>query len=280
MKSSLDELYQFSESAKKLGIELSPDQIEQMKSLEDDLIRENVVPVIESQLLPVLNHIRRPLSISLDYDPESGIDVKILRNDEAEHIDRVEDIQPAEAEALEETVTESLPTPDEAAQNGGQASYLEYNLEELSLHMDPINELDRYITNRKPYKLKIGEMVFDVKNFKDAYIQLLKYMYELDGEKMSSFIVTGIPGVEKPSYVEKRFRKSGETFGNPFEISDGLWVETKLSGRYVLRNIIHLLEPYGISKSDCVIYLSDSIRQNRKDKESRKERAASKAESL
>lgn len=280
MKSTLDELYQFSESARKLGIELSPEQIEQMKSLEDDLIKENVVPVIENQLLPVLNQIRRPLSISLDYDPESGIDVKILRNDEAEHIDRVEDIQPAEAEAIEETVTESLPTPDKAAQNDGQTSCIEYNLEELSLHLDPIKDLDRYITNRKPYKLKIGDSNFIVKDNKDAYIQVLRYLYELDGEKMRSFIVTGIPGVEKPSYVEKRFRSSGETFGNPFEISDGLWVETKLSGRYVLRNIIHLLEPYGISKSDCVIYLSDSIRQNRKDKESRKEKAASKVESL
>lgn len=266
MKSSLGELYQFSESARNLGIELSPDQIELMRFLEDNLIRQEVVPVIKKQLQPVLNRIRRPLSISLDYRPGSEIDVKIIRNDEANGGNDIETIQRTEEETTNETVAEPVSTSDNEAQNNVQTSRLEYNLEELSRHDE---ERDTILTNRKPNKLKIGDKYFDVKDNKDAYIQVLKYLYALDGEKMRSFIVTGIPGVEKPDKEQKRFRSSGETCCTPYEIADGLWVSAQIPSRNVIKYIIQLLEPYGIDKKDCVIYLSDYIGQKRGKKESK-----------
>ena len=60
---------------------LTDEQKSILEGLEDQLIAEEILPAISDSVAPVLGNLRRPLSLIVDYNPESGITVKTTRSE-------------------------------------------------------------------------------------------------------------------------------------------------------------------------------------------------------
>ncbi len=78
-QATLETLYNFIESSKKLGIELPEDILQKTAALEEQLIRKDVLPVLRDNIEPVLNQIKRELILVVEYHPEEPISVRISR---------------------------------------------------------------------------------------------------------------------------------------------------------------------------------------------------------
>lgn len=77
---NLETLYRFIEDSKKLGIELPANILQQTAELEEQLIREEVLPVLRDNIDPVLRKIKRELMLLVEYSPEKPIRVRISRD--------------------------------------------------------------------------------------------------------------------------------------------------------------------------------------------------------
>lgn len=78
-ESNLETLYQFIESSKKLGIELPDNILKQTAELEEQLIREDVLPMLRDNIAPVLQQIKRELILVVEYNPNEDISVRLSR---------------------------------------------------------------------------------------------------------------------------------------------------------------------------------------------------------
>lgn len=78
-ESNLETLYQFIESSKKLGIELSDNILKQTAEMEEKLIREDVLPVLRDSIDPVLQQIKRELILLVEYRPGENLSVRLSR---------------------------------------------------------------------------------------------------------------------------------------------------------------------------------------------------------
>lgn len=60
---------------------LTDEQKNILEGLEDQLIAEEILTAISESVAPVLENLRRPLSLIVDYNPEMGITVKTTRSE-------------------------------------------------------------------------------------------------------------------------------------------------------------------------------------------------------
>ncbi len=60
--------------------DLKEGHIKVLEDLEDQLIAEEILPAISKSVAPVLNILRRHLTLVVDYDPQGGITVKTTRS--------------------------------------------------------------------------------------------------------------------------------------------------------------------------------------------------------
>lgn len=75
----LEELYNSIETLRKLGVPINKEQLETVDKFEEDLITEEILPAISKSVAPILNNLRRNLTLVIDYDPEKGITVNTTR---------------------------------------------------------------------------------------------------------------------------------------------------------------------------------------------------------
>lgn len=75
----LEELYNSIETLRKLGVPINKEQLATVDKFEEDLITEEILPAISQSVAPILNNLRRNLTLVLDYDPEKGITVNSTR---------------------------------------------------------------------------------------------------------------------------------------------------------------------------------------------------------
>ena len=61
--------------------DLKEEHIKVLEELEDKLITDEVLPAISKSVAPVLNTLRRHLTLVVDYDPQGGIKVKTTRGE-------------------------------------------------------------------------------------------------------------------------------------------------------------------------------------------------------
>ena len=59
--------------------DLKEEHIKALENFEDQLISEEILPAISKSVAPVLNILRRHLTLVVDYDPQGGIIVKTTR---------------------------------------------------------------------------------------------------------------------------------------------------------------------------------------------------------
>lgn len=69
-KSKLESLYKAAEGLKDLDLKSKTVVLEEIVKLEEALIKEDILPILQERIDPVLRQIKRPLVLVVDYDPE------------------------------------------------------------------------------------------------------------------------------------------------------------------------------------------------------------------
>lgn len=76
--SRLSDLYQARKTLRKEGI--SKDDLEkQLEELEENIIKEEILPVLTDKIEPILAQIERPLVLVVEYTPNEPLSVKLSR---------------------------------------------------------------------------------------------------------------------------------------------------------------------------------------------------------
>lgn len=75
----LEELYEAREKLQSLGIEPNTDLERQLAELEEDIIRNEIVPIITNKVEPVLKQVRREVVLVVEHNPIDGVSVHLSR---------------------------------------------------------------------------------------------------------------------------------------------------------------------------------------------------------
>ena len=77
--SKLEQLYEARENFQNLGIAPNADLERQLAELEEDIIRNEIVPIITEKIEPVLNKVRRQVVLVVEHNPNDGVSVHLSR---------------------------------------------------------------------------------------------------------------------------------------------------------------------------------------------------------
>ncbi len=103
----LDTLYQSINGLKEVGLSLNPEIINEVNHLEEELIKNEVIPRLSESIEPIITKIQRPLVLVIDYVPNEKLSVRMTRK-------RVitEDIETKEYPIAIKESTPDYPTQD------------------------------------------------------------------------------------------------------------------------------------------------------------------------
>ena len=77
--SKLQELYETREKLQSLGIAPNADLERQLSELEEEIIRNEIVPIITDKVEPVLKQVRREVVLVVEHNPKNGVQVHLSR---------------------------------------------------------------------------------------------------------------------------------------------------------------------------------------------------------
>ncbi len=75
----LEKLYTSIKNLEELGLELTPEMLLECDKLEEQIIKDEILPAIGQDIEPRLRQIQRPLVLVVEYNPEEPISVKLSR---------------------------------------------------------------------------------------------------------------------------------------------------------------------------------------------------------
>lgn len=75
----LDLLYQLVSAAEKLGKPFPEEYLTEITELEEQLIKQEVLPLIHDNIEPTLRRVQRPLVLVVEYDPNGALKVSLSR---------------------------------------------------------------------------------------------------------------------------------------------------------------------------------------------------------
>lgn len=76
---ALQDLYDIIEKSKRRGLALGEDFIRQINEAEENIIREQILPIIGLDIEPTLSHIQRNLVLVVEYQPGEPVKVALSR---------------------------------------------------------------------------------------------------------------------------------------------------------------------------------------------------------
>lgn len=77
--SRLQKLYQIMRNSDELGLPLNRETIAQINEMEENLIKDEVLPLIHDNIEPTLREVERPLVLVVEYDPNGSLRVNLSR---------------------------------------------------------------------------------------------------------------------------------------------------------------------------------------------------------
>lgn len=75
----LQKLYSTIQNLKELGLELGDDLLKQTSDLEQEIIKNEILPVVSEKIEPIISQIQRELVLVVDYVPNEPLSVRISR---------------------------------------------------------------------------------------------------------------------------------------------------------------------------------------------------------
>lgn len=95
MATKLEKLYSIVENYKELKMELKEDFIHQLNEKEEEIIREEILPIIGKDIEPTLSQIKRDLVLVVEYHPGEPISVALSRKMKINQITDAKTITPS-----------------------------------------------------------------------------------------------------------------------------------------------------------------------------------------
>lgn len=77
--SRLDELYKAMQTLNSVGLVLNDDLLSKINELEEDIIKNEILPIIQDTIKPALSPVKRDLILVVEYSPNEPISVKLSR---------------------------------------------------------------------------------------------------------------------------------------------------------------------------------------------------------
>ncbi len=77
--SKLEKLYSIIENSRDVGVKLPEDVIQQVEELEENIIKEEILPALSDDIAPRLEPIKRDLVLVVEYHPGEPISVALSR---------------------------------------------------------------------------------------------------------------------------------------------------------------------------------------------------------
>lgn len=77
--SKLSKLYQILENSEELGLKLNDDVIKQTNELEEELIKKEILPIVQNSIEPALRPVRRDMILVVEYSPGKPMQLKLSR---------------------------------------------------------------------------------------------------------------------------------------------------------------------------------------------------------
>ncbi|MDD3320077.1 MAG: hypothetical protein PHS59_01400 [Paludibacter sp.] len=77
--SKLETLYNSIEGLKELGLPLNEETLKAVDNLEEELIKNEVIPRLSSSIEPIITQIQRPIVLVVDYVPGESLSVRLTR---------------------------------------------------------------------------------------------------------------------------------------------------------------------------------------------------------
>ena len=75
----LEKLYSIIENSRDVGVKLTEDVLKQVEELEENIIKEEILPALSSDIAPRLKPIKRELVLVVEYHPGEPISVALSR---------------------------------------------------------------------------------------------------------------------------------------------------------------------------------------------------------
>ena len=92
-KSKLDSLYKAAEGLKDLDLKSKTVVLEEIAELEEALIKEDILPILQERIDPVLRQIKRPLVLVVDYDPSRPTTLRLAHGSDVQSISEAKVIE-------------------------------------------------------------------------------------------------------------------------------------------------------------------------------------------
>ena len=105
MATKLEKLHTIVENYKELKMELREDFILQLNEKEEEIIREEILPIIGKDIEPTLNQIKRDLVLVVEYHPGQPISVALSRKMKINQITDAKTITPVQEKVGEPVVS-------------------------------------------------------------------------------------------------------------------------------------------------------------------------------
>ena len=109
----LEKLYTSIKNLEELGLELTPEMLLECDKLEEQIIKDEILPALGQDIEPRLRQIQRPLVLVVEYTPEDPISVKLSRKMNIAEALGAKQITPPSTKTGQ-PVTSAEPTPSPA----------------------------------------------------------------------------------------------------------------------------------------------------------------------
>lgn len=76
---NLEKLYQSIANLKDLGLSLNEEMLQKADQLEEELIKNEVIPRLSESIEPIITQIQRPIVLVVDYVPGEALSVRLTR---------------------------------------------------------------------------------------------------------------------------------------------------------------------------------------------------------
>lgn len=113
MATKLEKLYAIIENSKELELELNTDVIRKINETEENIIRDEILPIIGQDIEPTLSQIKRDLVLVVEYHPGEPISVALSRKMKINQITDAKTITPVQEKVGEPVVSMRKPLPKE-----------------------------------------------------------------------------------------------------------------------------------------------------------------------
>ena len=87
MTTKVEKLYSIIQNSKEVGVRLSDDVIRQINEAEENIIRDEILPIIGQDIEPTLSQIKRDLVLVVEYHPGEPVSVALSRKTKISQID-------------------------------------------------------------------------------------------------------------------------------------------------------------------------------------------------